>query len=418
MVSLKLIIEDSDIVQKINAHLSSQIRVWGIERTIGSFSCYQACDSRWYEYLIPAHSFLPPHPHSFLGKKLAQLAGEDADRTCYEERQEEVAHFWEEAEEKHIKPLLDQLDATTRMIVRKALYQDDGDHDGPVTLPSEPGCEVEVEMGQSTEDVERLDGSPSGLDLDQSDINPPSESQGSDLQKDVMTDDLTLPQSPEGPVSGALQTSADKDKLLDAAVKSLRAAYIAAKRAYRIHPRRLARIREALCRYHGTHNFHNYTIQKKFGDPSAKRLIKSFMVGAAPITTNGTEWVSLKVHGQSFMMHQIRKMVAMVALVVRCGCPYSRIDESFENIRISVPKAPGLGLLLERPVFDTYNQRATAKFKRERIEFVKYEQEMEDFKQKEIYERIFREEENGHQYVLCHVITYDRSFITPNGLPC
>jgi tRNA pseudouridine38-40 synthase len=70
VISLKLIIEEDDIIEKINANLSEQIRVWGIQRTIGSFSCYQACDSRWYEYLIPTHAFLPPHWRSMRKKKV------------------------------------------------------------------------------------------------------------------------------------------------------------------------------------------------------------------------------------------------------------------------------------------------------------------------------------------------------------
>lgn len=45
VISLKLIIEEEDIVEKINSHLSPQIRIWGMQRTTGSFSCYQACDS-------------------------------------------------------------------------------------------------------------------------------------------------------------------------------------------------------------------------------------------------------------------------------------------------------------------------------------------------------------------------------------
>ncbi|KAG5952072.1 tRNA pseudouridine synthase 1 [Claviceps cyperi] len=36
VISLKLIIEDEDIVDRINAHLPEQIRVWGIQRTIAS----------------------------------------------------------------------------------------------------------------------------------------------------------------------------------------------------------------------------------------------------------------------------------------------------------------------------------------------------------------------------------------------
>ena len=36
MISLKLIIEDEDIVEKINSHLTPQIRVWGFVQTTGS----------------------------------------------------------------------------------------------------------------------------------------------------------------------------------------------------------------------------------------------------------------------------------------------------------------------------------------------------------------------------------------------
>jgi tRNA pseudouridine38-40 synthase len=154
-----------------------------------------------------------------------------------------------------------------------------------------------------------------------------------------------------------------------------------------------------LSAYLGTRNFHNYTVQKAFKDPSAKRVIRSFKVGSDPIIINDTEWLSLKIHGQSFMMHQIRKMVAMVALVVRCGCPIDRIKESYGPDNISIPKAPSLGLLLERPVFDTYNERAVREFQRAKIDFDMFNGEMEEFKKREIYERIFREEEKDHQCV-------------------
>src|SRR4051794_18580641 len=79
VISLKLIVEDSDIVEKINANLSPQIRVWGIERTNNGFSAYQLCDSRIYEYMIPTHSFLPPHPSSYLGKKIFEIAAANGD---------------------------------------------------------------------------------------------------------------------------------------------------------------------------------------------------------------------------------------------------------------------------------------------------------------------------------------------------
>ncbi|KAI5292409.1 tRNA pseudouridine synthase 1, partial [Ascosphaera acerosa] len=91
VVSLKLIVEDPDVVAKINAHLSPQIRVWGYVVTNKSFSCYQQCDSRIYEYLIPSHCFLPPHPSTLLGRKMVELAERagDAELEAFRRRQEE-----------------------------------------------------------------------------------------------------------------------------------------------------------------------------------------------------------------------------------------------------------------------------------------------------------------------------------------
>lgn len=78
------------------------------------------------------------------------------------------------------------------------------------------------------------------------------------------------------------------------------------------------------------------------------------------------------------MLHQIRKMLckqakqsivrkaqeyllctstAMAILVVRSNTPRSIISQTFEPVKINIPKAPSLGLLLHHPVFDFYNQR-------------------------------------------------------------
>jgi len=196
---------------------------------------------------------------------------------------------------------------------------------------------------------------------------------------------------------------------------------MAAKMAYRIHPDRLSRLNDALALYIGTRNFHNYTIQKTFRDPSAKRVIKSFKISEPPLIINGTEWLSLKVHGQSFMMHQIRKMVAMAVLIVRCGCDIQRVVESYGDQKIPIPKAPGLGLLLERPIFDTYNKKAVTDFGKNPIDFSKYENEIEEFKQREIYERIFREEEETNTFgnFFNHLDTFQEeafSYLTSGGM--
>ena len=121
VISLKLIVEDPKIVETINEHLPPQIRVWGLERTNGSFSCYQTCDSRWYEYLTPTFAFLPPHPQSYLGKKLDESAKQEGTYEAYQNLQKDGALFWENAEEEYVKPILEKLDPQLRLDVIAAL---------------------------------------------------------------------------------------------------------------------------------------------------------------------------------------------------------------------------------------------------------------------------------------------------------
>ena len=439
IVSMKLIVEDPDVVSKINEKLSPQIRVFGIERTNGSFSAYQYCDSRIYEYLIPTHCFLPPHPSSYLGKKLVELAEEANDLRGYEERQEDASSFWVETEEKCIRPVLDCVESSIQSLVHRAIH-DINVKEAEKKLLETAGLKTELGEDKTSKTelgwVRDLDsisvettkgneaGKPRGMEAKIDAID--REKSNTDLLKATANDtDIHQPitmDDENGRKHNSLSTHDDQDSeaqvstadgkpdditkglhseevsTLETAIRQLRSAYNSAKKAYRIHPRRLERVRSTLSRYVGTRNYHNYTVDKSFNDASAKRVIKSFVVASDPIIIGDTEWLSLKVHGQSFMMHQIRKMVTMAALIVRCGCHESRVQDSYMVDKLSIPKAPGLGLLLERPVFDTYNERLVDQPDKAPIEFKKYEKEMEEFKQREIYERIFREEERENTY--------------------
>jgi tRNA pseudouridine38-40 synthase len=413
-----LIVEEDDIVQKINDHLSPQIRIWGYERTNNSFSAYQLCDSRIYEYLIPTHSFLPPHPSSYLGRKIAGSAADNNDEEGWRSRQEEVEGFWEKVDDKDVRPILEGYDDDTRKILETALYlkgaekevdmptTNSGLEDREVITAPEPG---DNPLDIPPEDKRIGNGGKEVKDfLDKIDKENASGDQIKVMLEEydngtqaLLEAALSLREQEPSRSAESLSTEAQEScnqnhKTLSPiaeGIRKLRAAYVAAKRSYRIPSSRLQRIRDCLAVYEGTKNYHNFTIDKSFGDPSAKRVIKSFVVNPDPILINGTEWLSLKVHGQSFMMHQIRKMVGMVALVVRCGCDPKRIREAYREDVISIPKAPSLGLLLERPVFDSYNRRAKSDFGKEALDFSKYKEEMEEFKQKEIYERIYRDEE-------------------------
>ncbi|KAK0276062.1 tRNA pseudouridine synthase 1 [Friedmanniomyces endolithicus] len=499
MISLKLIVEDDDIVEKINAELSGQIRIWGIERTIGSFSCYQACDSRWYEYLIPSHAFLPPHPSSWLAKKMEETADEAKDRKGYEERQAEVMGFWEEVDQGEVKRVLDGIDEDIRWEVVKALQGGDeaaakvvpvdAEVKGPARAGASMGGEKQVGGGgdeKTEEAVIILNQPPSNVDVSAQPSDRPNTpeaakgsanlAQGGETasipgairdstssllangnSKDTAENAASLADTAEGPAAASILpqdsttaaelpqpgepfdlrphthstlSPAELDRLarLRAATKDLRQAYLTAKRRYRIPSQRIAQIQSALGKFVGTKNFHNYTVSKTHRDPSAKRHIKSFVVDEKPILigeglndADKSEWLSLKIHGQSFMMHQIRKMVGMVALLVRSGADLSTITSSFGPEKFSIPKVPGLGLLLERPVFDSYNEHQAAKFEKEKLDFGKFEKEIAAFKEKEIYQRIFREEEERNEFgrFFNHVDNFKEAhflYVTSKGL--
>jgi tRNA pseudouridine38-40 synthase len=430
MISLKLIIEDPDIVEKINAELPKQIRVWGIERTPGSFSCYQAVDSRWYEYLIPSYAFLPPHPSSFLAKKLEEFADEAGDREGYESRQAEVKGFWEEVDEKTIKPIVEKIDEDIRDDVLKALRGEDEANAkaakmvADIDRPAKGGKKINPDDEDAMDD----DGEEGGVAVEEADA--PDAMETDKAPAATSSDDNTTANT-----KGDTSAAPSREARIKAETKKLRKAYVAAKREYRIQDVRVQRIQDALKHFLGTKNYHNYTIQKTFKDPSAKRHIKSFNVDTNRILighgqpkdgepipdSEKTEWLSLKVHGQSFMMHQIRKMIGMVTLLVRCGADLNTMDASFGPERFSIPKVPGLGLLLDHPVFESYNKVQAPKFEREKLDFDKFKDQIDAFKKEFIYQHIYEEEEreNEFQRFFNHVDNFKEStflFVTSGGL--
>ncbi|KAK8008408.1 tRNA pseudouridine synthase A [Apiospora marii] len=389
VISLKLIIEDEDIVQKINEALPPQIRVWGIQRTNNAFNCYQTCDSRWYEYLMPSYCLLPPHHESFLGKKVLDSVKEKGVEEDYANKLGDLKDFWHEVEKTDILPILERLEPDVREKVMRRLFA--AEDETPETKTekaakkddSSATNEARVDATEATNET-LPDAPPTSTGATE---QPDAEAMGVDAEAAAPQEKATEEVKPPKEASP-----------VDIAVKEIKAAYVAAKRKYRVTPEHIARLQGALNQYLGTRNYHNYTVQKSPNDPSAKRHIKSFIVNPKPIQINDTEWLSLKVHGQSFMMHQIRKMVGMAVLVTRCGTDLSRMEESYRPGRISIPKAPGLGLLLERPVFENYNTRAAESYDRPKIDFGNYEKELQAFKDSHIYQRIFDLEEKENSF--------------------
>ena len=326
LISLKMIVEDPDIKQKINDLLPEGIRVWDISRVNKAFDCRKMCGSRWYEYLLPTYSLIGPKPGTVLyndiegsKKRLPGVLDEDLDSKT----------FWE-------------------------------------------NFQTAVDAEFTPEEQERIRN-----------YTPPPREEFSE---------------------------ADETYQL---VRQYRLLENLHRRRYRISNEKLQKFRSAMNQYLKAHNFHNYTVGKPFKEASAIRNMKDIKVSDPFVMGNAkTEWLSIKIHGQSFMLHQIRKMICMATLITRCGTPVERISQSFGPQKINIPKAPALGLLLEAPVFETYNPQLV-KFGYKPINFADYQEEIDSFKMKHIYDKIYKEEVDDN--VFNAFFSYIDSFNKVNG---
>jgi tRNA pseudouridine38-40 synthase len=68
--------------------------------------------------------------------------------------------------------------------------------------------------------------------------------------------------------------------------------------------------------------------------------------------------VRLVITGQSFMLHQIRKMVGLAVAVMRGDAPPEAVPLALEPRRdVNTPIAPDVGLFLDEGIFEAYNAR-------------------------------------------------------------
>ena len=94
----------------------------------------------------------------------------------------------------------------------------------------------------------------------------------------------------------------------------------------------------------------------KHTEAAAQRYVISF-VASDPEVIGGLEVVACTVVGQSFLMHMIRKMVAMASLIVSQRAPACVQQLSLSTTPFPTAMAPGLGLLLDETIFESYNTR-------------------------------------------------------------
>lgn len=166
----------------------------------------------------------------------------------------------------------------------------------------------------------------------------------------------------------------------------------------------LVRVGEILKKFEGTHNFHNYT---KKGSPHDKKNQRYMIsIKATHLEKQALEelygskiekeYLKITILGQSFIYHQIRKMVGMTIQMIQEELKDFYLDNSFCGNKMGVWLAPSQGLLLDRLNFHSYNKKENIPEKvvisEERI------QKIEEFKRENIYKTIIEYEEKSQVF--------------------
>jgi tRNA pseudouridine38-40 synthase len=153
------------------------------------------------------------------------------------------------------------------------------------------------------------------------------------------------------------------------------------------------RLQALLVKMTGTRNFHNFTVKKDPRDPSAKRHIRTIVVTPVSVVS-GQECVEVILYGDSFMLHQIRKMIGFVVAVMAGYLPEWFFDVIFSpHFKFDVMMVPGHCLMLDTPIFDGYNKTRGAAHGT--LDFRPVEMAAEAFRRDMVHPEIIRLEREG-----------------------
>lgn len=160
---------------------------------------------------------------------------------------------------------------------------------------------------------------------------------------------------------------------------------------YRMTQDILEEVRKMLQMYKGLHNFHNFTSGVKYHDACAIRRIIDAEC-SNPFERDGLEWITIKITGQSFMLHQIRKMIALTIAISRGLASSDTIIRSFKEGFVDLPIAPAHGLVLEEQHFHNYNKKYASDGTREPLSWDKAAQNVKKIREQYIDRSIVNKE--------------------------
>lgn len=292
VVSGRFYIDPPGFVERLNSNLPSQIRIFGFKRVTASFSAKKFCDRRRYVYLIPVFA-LDPCCHRDRETVLASLGSENELVKCLEcsERGRKVEGLVGNSKR--------------NLEIETVNVETNGLSDRNVVVNSGVTENVDVSLSNKGENC-----------LNKESIN--------DGEGKVLVEEVNSKTGLETVVSAENNSGALKEEKVNGEDTP------AKKSVFTYGEKERERFNKILKYYVGTHNFHNFTTRIKPEDPSAHRFIISFDASTT-VVVDGMEFVKCEIVGQSFMLHQIRKMMGLAVAIMRNCAPESLIDKALQK---------------------------------------------------------------------------------------
>ncbi|MED6180857.1 hypothetical protein PIB30_013940 [Stylosanthes scabra] len=408
VVSGRFYIDPPGLVDRLNSNLPSQIRIFGYKRVTASFNAKKFCDRRRYVYLIPVFA-LDPSCHRDRETVLASLGSGNELVKCLEcsERGRKVVGLVGNAKRNLTQEAMDVDSFRSEDKVNTGLTEDID-----VSLSKGEGNCLNEKSGH--EDKILVDNVNSKAEESNNEVKVLVDSVNSktDLETMVPVQDADTPAN-----GGSVNSDIVEEMKVNGEDKPTNGS------GFCYGEEEKERFNRILKYYVGTHNFHNFTTRTKAEDPAARRFIISFEANSI-VVVQGMEFVKCEIVGQSFMLHQIRKMVGLAVAIMRNCAPESLIDKALQkDVNINVPTAPEVGLYLDECFFASYNQKW--KDSHEELSMKAYEKEAEDFKMKYIYSHIAStEQKDGTVALWLHSLNHrnypdlrllDEEAVTDNG---
>ncbi|PUZ76983.1 hypothetical protein GQ55_1G334100 [Panicum hallii var. hallii] len=371
VVSGRFYVDPPGFIDRLNAQLAPQIRAYGYVRVTNSFNAKKFCDRRRYLYLLPVFA-LDPSAHPDREAVMASMGSGSELTKCLEcsERGRKVPGVMGR-EGKPPSPGESGADAPLEGTV------DSHDESGSIgaakcdpTILDGGNTSAHGELGLSSNEKLDLPVSGNGTDSGNAEL-------GSNSVVDAIPSDASI-----GNEEDKVEATATEEKVQGSNGEEK----LPTKSDFSYTDEVKERLNRILKYYVGTHNFHNFTTRTKAEDPAAKRFIISFAADRV-VSLDGIDFIRCEVVGQSFMLHQIRKMIGLAVAVMRNCAPESIYDVAFrKDVNLNVPTAPEVGLYLDECMFTSYNKKW--KDSHEAVSMEPYCEEAEEFKVKYIFPHI------------------------------